>query len=200
MDVDSKRRLIVIIIFAFLFLVVLLALGVAINQKQELKESLATATKELTDNTTAITGLRSSSEVLNNIIKASNQELAATKKQVDSVNNLLRLEKAGRRVDQNAFEARLDAQKAASDLVLQNTKLFLEKDAQEKLRQREDYWSMQYADVNLERIIFADSLTDMSGWCQYYQYLDRRTWLAKVTGSGKIPPPEGHPPEFDKKK
>ena len=80
MDVDSKRRLIVIIIFAFLFLVVLLALGVAINQKQELKESLATATKELTDNTTAITGLRSSSEVLNNIIKASNQELAATKK------------------------------------------------------------------------------------------------------------------------
>lgn len=197
MDANSKQTLgIAITIFGIVFVITAISLGIAMNQRQELKESLAATKVELTDSTAIITGLRTSNEILKNIIKASNQELAATRGQVDSVNNLLRQEKAGRRADKNAFEARLNAAKDASDTVLQNTKFFLEQDAQEKLRLKEDDWSNQYKDMNLERIILCDSLDYMSKWCKFYQHQDNRPWISKVIGSGKIDPPEDRPPIF----
>jgi len=200
MGLNTKARSVSLVGLLALLIIGWFLTGFYHSKSSNLTTDLQNANQQIVDSSKVSANLRTSNEVLNNIIMASNQELAATKKQVDSVNNLLRLEKTGRRADKNDFEAKLGAQKDACDLVLQNTKVFLVKDGQNKLRLREDYWSGQYTDVNLKRIIFADSLTYMSRWCQFYQHQDQRPWLKKLVGSGKIPPPEGHPPVFAKKK
>ncbi|RJO59539.1 hypothetical protein C4546_01535 [Candidatus Parcubacteria bacterium] len=98
----------------------------------------------------------------------------------------------------NDLEQSLVALQAKNQSEMEITKAAWENTAQEKLKLRESEWQNRFNDFMIERSILQDSAQYLGVWCKYYQHQDQRKWLSKVFGFGKMPKPEGRPPQFKK--